>query len=130
MDCAIGNCGNLGFLRCAQLLMHAISHGGCTDTVRESAPEADWEKNLLPHRGLEHASVFRLAFQSDVLPTELLPPSRPTLVKMPYMATPQTKQTPFSNLKPLLNDFDTRLWQNEWSSYPLSTLQLVTGFTR
>ena len=30
-----------------------------------------WEKNSLPHRGLEPASVLRLAFQSDALPTEL-----------------------------------------------------------
>ena len=28
-------------LTCAEMLMHAIAHGGCTDTVRESAPEAD-----------------------------------------------------------------------------------------
>ena len=27
------------FLTCAQVLMHAIAHGGCTDTVRESAME-------------------------------------------------------------------------------------------
>ena len=29
-----------------------------------------WEKNPLPHRGLEPASVLRLAFQSDRLPSE------------------------------------------------------------
>ena len=34
-----------------------------------------WKKNPLPHRGLEPASVLRgLAFQSDALPAELLPP--------------------------------------------------------
>ena len=60
------------------LLMHAIAHGGCTDTVRESAPEVDSrrrkkkEKNL-PHRGLEHRSVFRLDFQSGALAAELIP---------------------------------------------------------
>ena len=48
--------------------------GGCTDTVRESALEVDWERNPLPHWGLEPASVLRLAFQSDALPAEL---SRP-----------------------------------------------------
>ena len=48
--------------------------GGCTDTVRESALEADWEKNPLPHRGLESVSIMRLAFQSDALPNWLLPP--------------------------------------------------------
>ena len=30
-----------------------------------------WEKNSLPHRGLEAASVLRLAFQSVALPAEL-----------------------------------------------------------
>ena len=33
-----------------------------------------WEKNPLPHRGLEPAPVLRLTFQSDAVPTEL---SRP-----------------------------------------------------
>ena len=55
------------------MLMHAIAHGGCADTVRESALKADCgtEKENL---GLEPASVLRLAFQSDVLHTELSPP--------------------------------------------------------
>ena len=52
--------------------------GGYTDTVRECALEADSEKkkekNPLPHRGLEPASVLCLAFHWDALPTELLPP--------------------------------------------------------
>ena len=58
------------------MLMQAIAHRGCTDTVRESALEADSgkkrkkKKKTLPHRGLEPASVFGLAFQSDCLPTE------------------------------------------------------------
>ena len=54
-----------GSLTCTQTLMHAIAHGGCTDTVRESAL---WEKNPLPHLGIEPASA---ACRSDVLPTEL-----------------------------------------------------------
>ena len=33
-----------------------------------------WEKNPLPHRGLEPASALRLAFQSDAVLTELFPP--------------------------------------------------------
>ena len=40
----------LGFLMCAQMLIRAIAQRGYTDTVREFAPEADWEKNALPHR--------------------------------------------------------------------------------
>ena len=34
-------CPCLGFLTCVQMLMHAIAHGGCTDTVRESALKVD-----------------------------------------------------------------------------------------
>ena len=53
------------------MLMHAISNGGCTDTMKESALEVDWEKNPSLHQGLEPESVLRLAFQSDFLPTDL-----------------------------------------------------------
>ena len=34
-------CQCLGFLTCAQMLMHVIAHGGCTDTIRESALHVD-----------------------------------------------------------------------------------------
>ena len=54
--------------------MHAIAHGGCTNTVRESALEVDGEKNPLLHQGLEPASLFGLAFQSDTLPAKLFLP--------------------------------------------------------
>ena len=39
-------CQCLGFLTCAQMLMHAIAHGGCTDTVRESEPQVDSERKI------------------------------------------------------------------------------------
>ena len=39
-------CQCLGFLTCAQTLMHVIAHGGCTDTVRESAQEVDSGRNI------------------------------------------------------------------------------------
>ena len=39
--------------------MHTISHWGCTDAVKEPLLEADWEKNPLPHRELEHTSVSK-----------------------------------------------------------------------
>ena len=46
------------------MLLHAIAHGGSTDTVRESALEVDsGEKVPFPYRGLEPASVLRLTFQ-------------------------------------------------------------------
>ena len=63
------------------MLIHAIAHGGCTDTVRQSALEGNSrgggggiKKNPLPHWGLKPASILRLVFQSDALPTELSPP--------------------------------------------------------
>ena len=40
-------CQCLGFLTCTQLLMHAIAHGGRTDTVRQSALEADSGRKIL-----------------------------------------------------------------------------------
>ena len=66
----------LRFLTYIQMLMHVIAHGGCTDTVRESALKADSGRKKIPcrTRGLEPASVLRQAFQSDALPTELLAP--------------------------------------------------------
>ena len=44
-------CQCLGFLTCAQMLMHAIAHGSCMDTVRDSALKVDWNKIFftLPH---------------------------------------------------------------------------------
>ena len=60
---------------CTEMLIHAIAHGEggggcCTDTVRESALKVDWEKNPLPHRGIEPASA---ACRSGALPTKLHP---------------------------------------------------------
>ena len=34
-------CQSLGLFTCTQMLMHAIAHGGCTDTVRQSALKGD-----------------------------------------------------------------------------------------
>ena len=59
------------YLTCTQMLVHAISHGGCTDTVRESALKVDSRrKNPLPQWKIEPASA---ACRSDALPTELHP---------------------------------------------------------
>ena len=41
---------------------------------RISAGSGIYEKNPLPHLGLEPASVLHLAFRSDAVPTELSPP--------------------------------------------------------
>ena len=64
---------SVGFLTCAQMMMHAIAHGGCMESVRESALQV-WEKKPLPHWELEPASVFRLACQSAAVPNKLSPP--------------------------------------------------------
>ena len=55
-------CQRLGFVTCAQMLMHATAHGGRTNTVRESALEADSGRKYLAARGNQTrigvASVF------------------------------------------------------------------------
>ena len=63
-----------GIFNVAQTLMLVIAHGSRAErTLWVSICTGSWlwEKNLLPHRGLEPASVLRLAFQSDAVPTEL-----------------------------------------------------------
>ena len=42
-------CQCLGFLMCTQMLMHAIAHGGCVDTVRESALKVDSGRKIPCH---------------------------------------------------------------------------------
>ena len=57
------------------MLMHAIEHGGCADTERQSALEVDSGRKLPGLTGgIEPASVLRLAFWTDALPSELSPP--------------------------------------------------------
>ena len=45
------DCQCLGFSMCAQMLMHAIAHGhgGCMDTIRESALEIDYWREIPCH---------------------------------------------------------------------------------
>ena len=71
-DMTIFGCQCSGCLTCAQMLMHAIATGGCTESALKV--DSGTEKNPLPYRGLEPASVLRLASQSNALPTELSPP--------------------------------------------------------
>ena len=40
-------CQCLGFLTCVQMLIHAIAHGGCTNTVRESALKVGSGRKIL-----------------------------------------------------------------------------------
>ena len=61
-------CQCLVFLMWAKMLIHAIAHADCADTVRESALKVDCgRKKPMPNWGPEPASVLRLAFQSDTL---------------------------------------------------------------
>ena len=59
-----------GSLTCAEMLMHAIAHGGVRVHVRVCTESSPWETNPLPHRGIEPASA---ACRSDILSTELHP---------------------------------------------------------
>ena len=60
----------MGSLTCAQMLMHAIAHECCRDTVRESALKVDSGRKIPCRTGIEPASR---AYRSDALPTELYP---------------------------------------------------------
>ena len=46
------------FLMCSQILVHAIVHGGCTNTVRESAPIVDPGKRVPSHAGESNLSQY------------------------------------------------------------------------
>ena len=69
-------CQSLGFLTCAQMLLRAIAHGGCTDTVRESAL-GDNSGRKIPCRNADSNPRQYCAwpFLSDALLTELSPTS-------------------------------------------------------
>ena len=45
-------CKCLRLLTCAQMLMHAITHGGCTDTARESALKVDSSRMEREEKGV------------------------------------------------------------------------------
>ena len=57
-------CPCLGFSTCAQMLMCAIAHGGGLRGHRKRVCSGSWywEKNPLPHRGLEPLSVLHHGF--------------------------------------------------------------------
>ena len=44
-------CQCLGFLMCVQMLIHATAHGGCTNTVRESALKVGSGRKSFPAPG-------------------------------------------------------------------------------
>ena len=70
------DCQCLEFVTCAQMSMHAIAHGGCTDTVRESALKVNSGRKI-PCRTRDsnpRQYCAGLAFQSDTLRDELFPP--------------------------------------------------------
>ena len=68
-------CKCLGFLTCVQTLTHAIAHGGCTDTVRESALVVDCVRKIFCCTGdLNLHQYCAWLFELSILPTELSPP--------------------------------------------------------
>jgi len=80
------------FLSFGQILLYATADGGRTDTVRESTllnnnsnnnnnninsnnnSKNRRSENHLPYRGIEPASVLRLAYWSDTVPSEIFRP--------------------------------------------------------
>ena len=61
-------CQRLGFLTWTQTQMHAIAHGGCTDTVKESAPAADSGRKIpCRTRGLNPCHIAPGVFLSWTL---------------------------------------------------------------
>ena len=62
-------CQGLGFLMCAQILIPAITHMGCTDTVRESALKVDSGRKIPCCTGdwnpCQYCTLF---FQLDAVP--------------------------------------------------------------
>ena len=63
-------CQCLGFLTCAQMLMHAVAHGGCANTVRKSALKVDPGRKIPCHTGDSNPSALRLAFRPDAATRE------------------------------------------------------------
>ena len=66
-------CQYLGSLTCEQMLMHAIAHEGCTDTVRESALKADSGKKILCRAGESNQlqrRVIRTLYQLSYPPPQ------------------------------------------------------------
>ena len=52
------DCQCLGYLTYVQTLTHAIAHGGCTDTVRESAVEVDSGRKIPCRNGDSNPSQY------------------------------------------------------------------------
>ena len=56
------------FSTCAQMLMHAIAHGSCVNTIAESTLKTDHgERKTLPPPVIKPMSVLHLAFGYDSL---------------------------------------------------------------
>ena len=86
------DCQSFGFLTCAQIMMHMSAHGGCTDTVRESALEADSGRKSHAAPGTRahcsigpRFSVYQLSYPHPLHPT--LPPIRSSCQKCRWQVT-------------------------------------------
>ena len=68
-------CQCLGSLTCAQMLVHAIAHEGCTDTVRESALRANSGRKIPCRTGESNLRQRRAGptlYQLSYIPAPLL----------------------------------------------------------
>ena len=79
-------CQCLGSLTCAQMLMHAIAHEGCTDSVRESALKVDSaRKTKIPCRtgesNVPHRRAGSTLYQLSYIPLFLFLQRRPALLR-------------------------------------------------
>ena len=59
-------CQCLGFLTCAQMLMHAIAHRGCANTLHWKLTQTGRKIPLL-HQGIKPTTVLHLTFWPDTL---------------------------------------------------------------
>ena len=78
------------FLTCAQMFMHAITHEGCTNTLRKSALKADFrrEKKLPCSTGESNLSQYRHDAVQTVLRTRpSYSPYRALIVQNKYPLT-------------------------------------------
>ena len=66
----------VGFVTCAQMLMYAIAHGGCADTVRQSALKTESGRKIPCHTGNRTRVIIVYAFlvrryTNSAIPTSL-----------------------------------------------------------
>ena len=111
-------CQCLGFLTCAQTLMHATAYGGCMDTIRESALKADSLAALGTQIGISIPHGFSVR-----CPTNLATPA-PMLV----MRQSQRQNTPALTWKKMRSQWWWGSYtETKYTSTDLKTMQVTIG---